>query len=91
LEKKRLEVFFEGSVQGVGFRYTVQRLSNRYPVTGYVRNLSSGEVELVAEGEGKSVEAFLKAVSETFKSYIRRTNPYWKKATGEFENFGIRF
>jgi len=40
-------VRYRGCVQGVGFRYTARRLAEGFPVAGYVRNLSSGEVELV--------------------------------------------
>ena len=44
-------VLYSGRVQGVGFRYTTQALAAGHPIAGYVRNLPTGEVELVAEGE----------------------------------------
>lgn len=47
-----------GLVQGVGFRFFAQRAAARHQVSGYVRNLSDGRVEAVAEGEAKAVENF---------------------------------
>ena len=41
-------VFFEGRVQGVGFRYSVRQLAKGYDVAGWVRNLPDGRVELEA-------------------------------------------
>ena len=49
-----------GRVQGVGFRYFVQRSSARHQVRGYVRNLDDGRVEVHAEGGDKAVEEFKK-------------------------------
>jgi len=50
---------FHGRVQGVGFRYTTLRLAGRFRVTGSVRNLPAGTVELVAQGESDELSRFL--------------------------------
>ncbi len=50
--------FISGRVQGVGFRFFVQRSSARHQVRGYVMNLDDGRVEILAEGDAKAVEAF---------------------------------
>ena len=50
--------FVSGDVQGVGYRFFVQRSSAAHQVRGYVRNLRDGRVEIVAEGSAKAVEAF---------------------------------
>jgi acylphosphatase len=63
-------VRYSGRVQGVGFRYTCQRLAERFPIAGHVRNLPSGEVELQAEGEAADVAAFLEAVARQMASCI---------------------
>jgi acylphosphatase len=63
-------VYYSGDVQGVGFRYTTRGLARGYPVTGTVRNLPDGRVELVAEGEPDEVERFLEAVRRRMGSYI---------------------
>jgi len=88
--KKRLRVNFSGIVQGVGFRFTTERIARRFPVTGFVRNLPNGQVELVAEGEEGPLQEFLKEVREGFGSYIHEAEVKWGPATGEFERFGIK-
>ena len=82
-------VLYSGRVQGVGFRYTAQALAAGHPVAGYVRNLPSGEVELVAEGEESPVEAFLAAVARRMAGYIRNTTIQDAAPTGQ-RGFQIR-
>jgi acylphosphatase len=82
-------VLYSGQVQGVGFRYTAQALAAGYPVAGYVRNLPSGEVELVAEGEGSIVEAYLAAVAHQMVGYISNTTVQDVAPTGQ-RGFRIR-
>src|SRR6187455_864933 len=54
---ERRRVWYEGRVQGVGFRYTARGLAGGFPVSGYVRNLDDGRVELVAEGDAPVVSS----------------------------------
>ena len=69
-----------------------ERLARYCPVTGYVRNLANGQVELVAEGETANLEDFLKAIRQSGLShYIRDVETEWLEATGEFTSFGTRF
>jgi len=89
--KKQLHVLFSGTVQGVGFRYTVQRLARRFPMTGFVKNLPNGKVELAAEGEEQDLQAFLGAVREEFNSFIRDADIQWKEPTGSYQSFSIAF
>ena len=53
-----MQILYSGRVQGVGFRYTVRTLATGYEVTGTVRNLPDGRVELTAEGRENELEAF---------------------------------
>ncbi len=55
--------FINGLVQGVGFRFFTQRAAARYQVSGYVKNLEDGRVEVYAEGEEKDVQEFLNDLS----------------------------
>ena len=88
--KKRLKILFSGMVQGVGFRFTAERIARHFDVTGYVRNLPNGKVELIAEGDEEILEDFLKAVSESsMASYIRDIQSEWSEAEGRFKAFGI--
>lgn len=58
-------VFYTGRVQGVGFRYSVKQIAASYEVTGWVRNLDDGRVELQASGAANEVEAFLEAIAKS--------------------------
>ncbi len=70
------QVFYEGRVQGVGFRYTVRRIATGFDIAGWVRNLPDGRVELLAAGEPDEVTAFLQAICDSdLASYIRNHTP----------------
>ena len=77
-------------MQGVGFRYTAQHLARNHPVSGYVRNLPDGRVELVAEGEAKDLDAMLEALKRQMEGFIRKLDVTTAPATGEFAGFAIR-
>lgn len=84
-------VLYRGHVQGVGFRYTAESIAKRYEVSGYVRNLPDGQVELVAEGEKHELVAFLDDVRERMVRYIRDERACTQPANGEFARFEIRY
>lgn len=90
MSRSRLNVKYSGNVQGVGFRYTVKSLVTGYEVTGIVRNLVDGRVELIVEGEREELEAFQKAVLESgLGPLIRNTEQSWAEPRGEFKGFAI--
>lgn len=62
LENIRLEVYFSGLAQGVGFRYTALRLAADLDVTGFVRNLTDGRVQRVAEGASGEIDRLLDGI-----------------------------
>jgi len=61
---KALRIYVAGRVQGVGFRPFIHRIALEARVSGRVRNLGGGEVEIWVEGRGESVERFLKLLRE---------------------------
>jgi len=89
--KKTLHVFYSGRVQGVGFRFAAQRIAGELRVTGWVKNLEDGRVELCAEAAEETLKEFLSQIESIFSRYIRGTDINWKPATGEFKDFGVRF
>ena len=89
---KRMQIFFSGTVQGVGFRFTAERLARRFSVSGFVRNLDDGRVEVVAEGEETALVDFLTAIRGSgMKDYIRDVEAHWSNAQGTFKGFGITY
>jgi acylphosphatase len=83
-------VRYTGRVQGVGFRYIVQRLAESSPVTGYVRNLPDGTVEVVAEGTAEAMDAFLTAIARRMAHYIAGSEVR-EDPCGGHDDFRIRF
>src|ERR1051325_11909955 len=65
LRMTSVQVFYEGKVQGVGFRWTVRHIATGFEVTGWVRNLPDGRVELQVGGDANEVRAFLEAVKQS--------------------------
>ena len=82
---------FSGSVQGVGFRYTACRAADGYEVTGCVRNLPHGQVEVVVEGESSDIDAFLAELRQRMAEYIEQITQQTLPATGKFHGFSVRF
>lgn len=59
------QVFYSGRVQGVGFRYSVKQIAKGFDITGWVRNLADGRVELQASGEPRELAAFIEAIGKS--------------------------
>ena len=87
---QRLEVYFYGHVQGVGFRYTTQDIAKDFPVTGFVQNESDGSVYLVAEGDRGILEQFLNAIMERMRDFVREHHTEWSAATNRWSEFYIK-
>ena len=85
-----MRVLYSGQVQGVGFRYSVRSVATGFEVTGIVRNLPDGTVELIAEGAKDELEGFRKAIRESgMDHFIRQEDVAWREADGEFRGFEI--
>jgi acylphosphatase len=89
--KKQVHVYYSGRVQGVGFRFTAEDIARDLAITGWVKNLRNGQVELVAEAEEGVLKDFLSRLNQYFARYIQDADIEWLSATGEFKEFGIRF
>ncbi len=85
-----MRVLYSGQVQGVGFRYTVRTVATGFEVTGWVRNLPDGGVELIAEGAKDELDAFRQAIRESgLDHFIRQEDISWHEARNEFRGFEI--
>jgi acylphosphatase len=90
-DMQRREVYFSGRVQGVGFRYSTSTLARQFAVTGFVKNLPDGRVQLIVEGRKKEIESFLAAIRKERSDNITKTEETTKPATAEFKGFEIRY
>jgi acylphosphatase len=87
---QRVTVFYSGRVHGVGFRVTVRQLACGYDVTGTVRNLPDGRVELIAEGLRPELEAFLTGIDESdLSGFITKKHETWAAAQRNLKGFAI--
>lgn len=83
-------VLYSGHVQGVGFRYNVKSTARGFEVTGTVRNLTDGRVELIAEGQREELEAFRGAIRDSgLAGFIRDENVSWSDAKNDIRGFEI--
>jgi acylphosphatase len=90
MERHRLQVLYAGHVQGVGFRYTVKSLAPGFEITGAIRNLSDGRVELLAEGSREELKAFQQAIRESgLARLIEQEEAVWAEPRNEFRGFAI--
>jgi acylphosphatase len=86
-----LQVFYEGYVQGVGFRWSVRHIAKGFEVTGWIRNLADGRVELQVSGEENEVRAFLDAVAQSeLRAHIRKQTENKLEKAGTARGFEIR-
>lgn len=87
---ERRTVYYAGHVQGVGFRFAVRQAATGHAVSGFVRNLTDGRVEVVVEGTTAEIDRFLAAIKERMADYIGEARQTTIPATGEFLRFEIR-
>lgn len=85
-----MTIYYSGKVQGVGFRYTVKTVAAGFDLTGTVRNLLDGRVELMAEGAKDELEAFREAIRDSgMGHFIQKEEASWGDAQQEFRGFEI--
>jgi len=85
MKRERMTIYYSGRVQGVGFRYTVKSVASGFEVTGTVRNLDDGRVELIAEGTRAELESFQSAIQDSeVGRFIRNAVVSMTDAKNEF-------
>lgn len=89
--KKRVQIYYSGNVQGVGFRFTAEYVARDKFLTGWVKNLSDGRVEIVFEGDENSINEFMNILGDRMARYIKDVDVSWQSYKGEFKDFTIRF
>ena len=86
-----MHVLIKGRVQGVYFRYNTLKKAEEYHLTGWVRNRSDGNVEMVCEGMEDDINKMIRWCNQGPEgAYVREVETDWKEYTGEFNVFEIR-
>ena len=90
VNRSRMQIFYSGNVQGVGFRYTVKTVATGFELSGNVRNLADGRVELIAEGVKDELKAFQQAIRESgLDHFIHDEQVSWTEPQNQFRGFEI--
>ena len=91
-DKTSLQVIVYGRVQGVFFRDFVKMRANEIGLTGYVRNLPEGSVEVLAEGERKHLEELIRYLKAgPTASNVENIVIRWAEYSGDYDGFSIRY
>jgi len=88
--KKAIHAIVQGRVQGVGFRYSARYAARKLDITGWVRNLENGDVEILAEGSEEALADFEAWLSDGPPgARVDRLLATPRQPTGSFMDFGI--
>ena len=84
-------ILYSGTVQGIGFRYTVQRYAQDLNLTGWVKNLADGRVEILVEGPQETIDELCQKIEQHFGPNIDDKRMDYLPAQNKFSDFGITF
>ena len=88
----RVKLIIKGRVQGVFYRAYTKEEAQKYGITGWVRNLSDGNVEVVAEGKEESIKKLIEWCRKGPPyANVRKVDVIWEEYTGEFADFSISY
>ena len=88
----RAEIVVNGLVQGVGFRYFVMREAKKLGLNGFVKNLYTGEVLTVVEGEKANAEEMVKKLRVgPIHASVKTCKVDWQEPKNEFTEFEVKF
>lgn len=92
INMERLHAVIRGDVQGVGFRYFLQRTAHQLGLRGWVRNNDDGTVEVVAEGRRPELERLKQAAEHGPRmARVDRVDAQWSSASGDLDGFDLAF
>lgn len=87
---QRVHLVISGDVQGVGYRTWARKQARDLGLVGWVKNREDGTVEVVAEGEKKDLEEFIKQCQHgPDVAWVENLEVIWEKSTGEFVEFEV--
>ncbi len=91
-ELKAVRLIVKGTVQGVGFRYYTRQLAGNLGLSGFVKNLANGDVEIEAEGEKEHLQALINDLqTKNMAEYIADLKIEWSVSQNKYRDFVITF
>ena len=78
---------YSGRLDQVDFRETAERFATAHDLTGYVEKFPNGTVKIVAEGEEKDLQRFMRDFNEDMDIFIEHFSRNWLSASGEYSRF----
>jgi len=91
MELTARKIVFSGRVQGVGFRFTALNIASRYQLTGYVRNIPNGDVEMLAQGSAEMIDECVRDIQDSFVGSINHVDIEEATPDPKFTDFRITF
>ncbi len=92
MKERKARIIVKGVVQGVGYRFFTERTAKEYKLTGYVKNLPTGDVEVVVEGDEGMILAFIERLRVGPRlAKVTDIKVEWSEPTYEFDDFKIKF
>ncbi len=89
-ELKTVHIIVQGTVQGVGFRYYTRQLASGLELSGFVKNLSNGDVEILAEGDKQSLQDLINDLqTKDMAEYIANLQVEWSSYQNKYKDFAI--
>ncbi len=90
--KARLNATVKGQVQGVFFRVFVEKYALSLNLTGYVKNISGGQVQVLADGEKGCLERMLQLLHQGPPgAKVENVSFRWEEYIGNYKDFTIRY
>ena len=90
--QKRIDAIVKGRVQGVGFRYFVQREASKLGLTGEVKNLPDGNVRVIAEGDESALKKLIQKLREgPSMSRVQEVSVNWENGLDQYQSFEISY
>jgi acylphosphatase len=84
-------IIFAGRVQGIGFRFTALSAANHYKLTGFVRNIRNGDVEMLAQGPPDDIDKCVQEIKKTIGSYVAEVKIEDVAFDPQYKDFKITF
>ncbi|MBP8303426.1 MAG: acylphosphatase [Phycisphaerae bacterium] len=91
MDQTARHVLFVGEVQGVGFRFTAQRIASLHGLAGFVRNLPDGTVEMFVQGPAEQIDLCLDEIDRALPGHVRERQVRHVRPRPDHTDFQIAF